>query len=194
MQRYVLNIDSLTALARQSGFKSLSDLGQHLGFHRNTLGHFARGESIFPKSLHALFTFLGVDGRKHIQLLEHSKADTTLAQIVDAILAAAPTCCVTLFGSRSRGTNRPYSDYDLGLFSKSQVSHAQYLELVEVVEEVSEDFPFRVQLVNLCKAENEFLSQIGPDLRFLGGRMSDWIALRKAADGAREFRVFTGHS
>jgi predicted nucleotidyltransferase len=182
MQRYALDTNSLTEAIRQSGFKSLSDIAQHLGFHRNTLGHFARGESVFPKSLLSLFNFLGIDGRKHIRLLEHTQLDDTVAKIVDEILTATPHCCIVLFGSRARGTHRPYSDIDLGIFSMHALSHEHYLEMIDLVENISEDFAFKVQLVNLCKAEQYFLNQIRSDLKFLGGRMSDWIKLKERVD------------
>ena len=179
VQKYELDIKSLTDAIRQRGFKSLSDIAQHLGYHRNTLGHFARGESVFPKSLQTLFNFLGIDGRKYIRLLEHAQLDDTIAKIVDKIIAATPYCCIVLFGSRARGNHRPYSDFDLGIFSVNEFSHEHYLHMIDIVEDVSEDFAFRVQLVNLCKADHYFLNQIGSDLKFIGGRMSDWIKLKE---------------
>jgi predicted nucleotidyltransferase len=183
MQKYTLDTDSLSEAIRQSGFRSLSDIAQHLGYHRNTLGHFARGESVFPKSLHSLFNFLGIDGRRHIRMLENTQPDDTIVKIVDEIIAATPHCCIVLFGSRARGNYRPYSDYDLGIFSASALNHEHYLDMIDIVENVSEDFAFKVQLVNLCKAEKYFLKQIGLDLKFLGGRMSDWIKLKEKVNG-----------
>ena len=119
---------------------------------------------------------------EYIQLEEEGYTHESIAFVVDGILKRYPECCVVLFGSRARGTNRPFSDFDLGVFSAAGISHSHYVELVQLGEELMEDFPVMVQVVTLCRADPTLLRQIGTDIKFLGSRMNDWITLRSRSN------------
>lgn len=87
--------------------------------------------------------------------LQLSKAER---EIVGSILQAKLPCArVWVFGSRVTGTARPFSDLDLGIEEES-LSLAKRAELVEAFEE--SDLPFRVDVVDLSKADRLFAERV----------------------------------
>ncbi len=58
-----------------------------------------------------------------------------------------------IFGSRTRGVARPYSDVDVGIAGEP-LTLGQLDRVVEDLEE--SDLPFRVEVVNLAGASPEF--------------------------------------
>ena len=179
MHNYSLDMTKLSALLNERGYQGgFSALAKKIGVHRNTIGHFSAGNSILPKSLQKLFELLNVDGREFIQFESDGYKIDSIAFVVDAIAKKYQDCCVVLFGSRARGTNKKFSDFDLGVFSSNGLDSNVFTALIDVVEKVTEDFPIIVQLVNLNRAEPEFLKAIAQDIKFLGGSMSNWLALK----------------
>ena len=178
MHLYALDNKKLSEAIKAKGYRSFSEVAKKIGVHRNTLSNLITGQSVFPKSLTMLFEFLDLDGRQYISLTQEGFTVDSIAFLVDALLGVHPRCCIVLFGSRARGDNKKFSDFDLGIYSSQKLTHKEYLKLIEVKEEVCEDFPATVQVVNLNRADSGFLEQISQDIRFLGGRMSDWLALK----------------
>ena len=186
MHKYTLKSELVLEKVRIKGFKSLADVATHIGLHRNTLSNFIKGAPVFPKSLTQLFSFLEIDGRRFISLLNGRDSEHTVAPIVDALAAHSSRCCIVLFGSRARGTQRAFSDFDLGIFAVNAIEHSHYLDMVELVDSMSEDFPYKVQLVNLNNDDRHFMNEIRHDIKFLGGSMSAWIKLQGAVDERSE--------
>jgi predicted nucleotidyltransferase len=66
-----------------------------------------------------------------------------------------------IFGSRSRGDNKKFSDLDLGY-----TSNVDWKTLIKLEEEFEEsDIPYKVDLVNLDKSSAEFRESIKDDLQ-----------------------------
>lgn len=177
MHYYELDSKKLTDTIKASRFKSISKLAQSIGVHRNTISHFLKeGVSVIPESLTKLFSALGKDAREYIILKDGGRVD--IAFIVDCILDLNPKCCVVLFGSRARGSYRKFSDYDIGIYSREGINHETYCNTINKVEEITEDFPYLVQVVNLNRADQSFMNNIRSDMIFLGGRMTDWLEVK----------------
>lgn len=181
MHKYFMDIESIEKVALDRGFRSLSAVAQKIGLHRNTFRNFSDQQSILPQSLTKLFDYLKVDGRNFIRASRSEDPVGAISKYVDALLDMHKDCCIVLFGSRARNRSKKFSDFDLGVYSEKLLSHAQYRALVEHLETVSEDFPYQIQLVNLSKADKDFLTKISPDLQLLGGKMTEWISLKKRA-------------
>ncbi len=178
MHCYILDYTKLEQEVLKRGFNSISQVAQKIGLHRNTIGNFSSNQPVLPKSLTSLFSYLDLDARQFIKLKQDEHFSESISRIVDTLIETLPNCCVVLFGSRARRTNKKFSDFDLGVYSKEGVCHSTYLKLLNITESLSEDFPIKVQLVNLTNADKKFLESISIDLKFLAGKMSDWESLK----------------
>ncbi|MBL7661305.1 nucleotidyltransferase domain-containing protein [bacterium] len=178
-QYYIIDSQKFNSALERAGYDSLSELASRIGVHRNTLHHYLSGTSVFPDSLNKLFFALAVEPEDIIAKPKKQYTLELVVPIVDAILKKYPECCLVLFGSRARGGAKQFSDFDLGVYCEKGLAHADYRCLVEIKEKLSEDLPIFIDLVNLNKADDNFLKSIGPGMKFLGGRLSDWLKLQR---------------
>ena len=79
--------------------------------------------------------------------------------IVDNILKSVPYSFY-VFGSRVKGTAKPFSDLDLAV---EETLLMRERSLLETMFEES-DLPFKVDLIELEKVDKEFVKNIKPDL------------------------------
>jgi predicted nucleotidyltransferase len=184
---FVLNRETINKAIRTSGLRNISETAKKIGVHRNSLGRYISGqEPVLPESISRLLEFLRLDaGAAIIHRASPcliSEADP-VAALVDELVVAFPEAAYVLFGSRARKDSRRYSDFDLGVYSKNGIKLEKYLWLLEFKERFEEKSPYFVDFVNLNNATADFLKSILPDLQFLGGRHSDWMALRNNAAG-----------
>lgn len=61
---------------------------------------------------------------------------------------------VFIFGSRAAGTNRPFSDIDLGILGLNSLPNKNYIELTQALEE--SDLPFRTNVVDFTGVSDKF--------------------------------------
>jgi predicted nucleotidyltransferase len=79
--------------------------------------------------------------------------------MVLAILAEhAPGCRVVAFGSRCKGTHKPYSDLDLAVLAAAPLTIGQWGTLSDAFAE--SDLPFRVDVVDYRSASESFRARI----------------------------------
>lgn len=64
---------------------------------------------------------------------------------------------VFVFGSRALGTNRKFSDFDIGI-EGSRLAASKYFDIVEDFEE--SNFPYKVDLVQICDLPNDRIESI----------------------------------
>ena len=75
--------------------------------------------------------------------------------IVQKILAKQlPTTKVWVFGSRIKGTTKPYSDLDLVLLTEAPLTIRQQRELEEAFSD--SDLPFKVDLIDWTSCSDNF--------------------------------------
>jgi predicted nucleotidyltransferase len=84
-------------------------------------------------------------------------------KIVQAILAAhlPPGFTVRVFGSRAKGTTKPFSDLDLALKGRETLSLSQLADLAEAFSE--SDLPFKVDIVDWRSVSSTFQAIIDRD-------------------------------
>lgn len=73
-----------------------------------------------------------------------------------------PDSKVYVFGSRSRGDHKRYSDLDLAVESKSPIAKEALSALQEQFTEST--LPFKVDLIELLKIDTDFRNSIQEDL------------------------------
>ncbi len=69
---------------------------------------------------------------------------------------------IYIFGSRTQGTAQKYSDVDIALDTKSQIDIAAILNLKSVFR--NSTFPYKVDILDLNSADNNFIKIIENDL------------------------------
>ncbi|HLD45457.1 MAG TPA: nucleotidyltransferase domain-containing protein, partial [bacterium] len=102
-----------------------------------------------------------------------------IAKAVDQLHTTHPHLTFVLFGSRSKGLQKKYSDWDIGFFSMTTaITHQTHLDLLKQVDDLMEDSLETIDLVNLNLADHAFLSDNKYDFIFLTGCLTDWRLLQ----------------
>lgn len=81
-------------------------------------------------------------------------------KMVNSILASVPHHQFYVFGSRVKGTAKPFSDLDLAVNDVLSTRERSQLEML--FEE--SDLPFKVDIIELPKISGSFKEHITPDL------------------------------
>ncbi len=179
---FVLNVAAIRAAMKRKGICSVERLAQKVGLHRNSIARYMTGkESVFPDSIGRVLEALEIEpcNAVCIKAPPEAASNDALSPLLDELMATLPNCAYVLFGSRSRGSAKQYSDFDIGVFSLAGLSLDNYLKLVEIKERHEDTLPYFVDLVNLNSADANFLHAIAPDIKFLSGRRSDWLELKR---------------
>ncbi len=166
---------------KRQGIVSIGALARELGIHRNTIHYYLSGHGVFPEKLEKLLARLALQpadilvqksGPKHHPL-------SAIAPLADLLQQQFPQVALVLFGSRVRNTARPYSDWDVGVYAQSGISHDQYRQMQKTKEEWEESSPYMVDVTNLNRADRDFLESASRGWIFLGGNLGSWLALHQ---------------
>ena len=178
---FTVDRERLLEAMRLKGYRSIGQLAQALGVHRNTIQYYLSGRGIFPANFQRLMGTLDLHPaqilvRKQEKSLYPQEA---IAGLVDRLHGECPQITFVLFGSRAQKRASKYSDWDIGVFSREGIPHTLYRKLVKRAGDLAEKFPFFVDVVNLNRAENQFLTQAAAHWSLLAGRQQDWIELQR---------------
>ena len=61
---------------------------------------------------------------------------------------------VFLFGSRATGTNRKWSDYDIGVIGKEKLPYSKFNELKNELEE--SNIPYKIDIIDFAQVSDKF--------------------------------------
>jgi predicted nucleotidyltransferase len=183
---FVLNVDKIRARMAELNIPSIEHLARRIHVHRNSLGRYFCGAPVLPGSISRMLEDLSLDSAAALRSTrERTEVDSEpIAPLIDRLTEKLPKAAYALFGSRASHRARKYSDFDIGVFSIEELSLETYLALIDEKEAFEESSPYFVDLVNLNRADAEFLRNIKADMRFLGGRHSDWVGLLKRISAA----------
>lgn len=179
---YIIDAEKFTKAAREKGYQSIAQLASSLGVHRNTVHYYLSGHGVFPSSLDKLLETLDLSPNEIIvKKKSENSSNDKIASLVDILHKEFPDVSFVLFGSRARGVAGKYSDWDIGVFSKEGLKHDVYRRVVRRKNDLVENFPFSVDIVNLNRTSEYFLQEASKGWTFLTGRVSDWIELKRKA-------------
>jgi predicted nucleotidyltransferase len=169
-----LDVEKVNKAIRSSSFKTLGNLATNLHVHRNTISDYLRGKTpvvlpIFSKVLEVL-NLRAEDVFK--TNLKKSSGLHKIDSLIDDFACAMPDAAFYLFGSRSRGSQKEYSDYDIGVYRKNGITAKEFSKLHMLVIDWNDRNMTTVQISNLNNADKIFLKNIIPDLKFLTGSFS----------------------
>lgn len=179
---YILNPKRFEEALRQRGFKSIGALARTLGIHRNTIHYYLSGHGVFPEKLERILDQLSLDPAD-VLIRKKGAADplAAIAPLMDRLQQQFPDAAFVLFGSRARKTARPYSDWDIGVYCQTGLTHERYREILREKEDWVEGSSYLVDVVNLNRADRDFLESICGGWTFLGGNLGSWLELQKKA-------------
>ncbi len=177
---HIIDSERFQQALRERGYRSIGALAKTLGIHRNTIHHYLSGNGVFPDGLERILEALDLSPADIIIKREPEERPLErIAPFVDALHENFPEVTFILFGSRVRRNARKYSDWDIGVYVSEGLAHERYREIVRLAEELAEELPFDIDVVNLNHADEAFLAEASRGWRFLSGRLSDWYALQR---------------
>ncbi len=165
------------------GFGSVKNFADSLGLHRNTVGNYLAGKTGLPTALGRILNALDLTPADVLSLsLRHkSVPGLSLTDLIEDLHVAVPGAAFVLFGSRARGTAKPYSDYDIGVYHIEGMEFAIYSRLLDIAADWNDDSIVAAQLVDLGRADASFVHAAADDLTFLAGSYAAWCGLLRKA-------------
>ncbi len=178
---HIIDTDRLYKALKERGFRSVKELAKSIGVHRNTIHHYLSGHGVFPANFEKILSTLSVTPQDILIKKEkkRSQIPDDIASLVDQMHIEFPQITFVLFGSRARGRADKYSDWDIGVFSRHDLEHSLYRSMVRRKDELANDLPFFVELINLNRADSSFLMEASRGWLFLTGFRQDWIELQR---------------
>lgn len=186
---YTIDTTYFEHLLKNLGISSHSELAQQCGLHRNTLTPYVNGKrSIYTPAALAIAKALSITP---LELLgpnqTSSNLNDQLLKLIDPIISQHNNLNCCLFGSRSRGDYKKFSDFDLGLsMGEKKLETDQFLDIQIAVEDAVDDFPVSINLVNLDHAPRDFIRNIYRDLKFFSGNVNSFHFLKGKFHGFNE--------
>ncbi|MBL7663233.1 helix-turn-helix domain-containing protein [bacterium] len=186
---YIINSHLLRQKIKTLGFKSIHDFATTIGVHRNTVSDYLNSKAKpLPDGLEKILNYLGLHPKD--ALLEHrlesfQYPEQPILPLIDELVTACPEAAFVLYGSRARGTEKKYSDFDIGLYTIKPIPFSLYSSLLDKVDCWNEANILSVQLTNLNNADQYFLTSISKDIKFIGGKPKAWEVLLKGSDKLR---------
>lgn len=179
---HILDTKRFHEVLKEKGYRSIGEFAKSLGVHRNSIHYYLSGKGVFPEVIEKIFCELNL--KPGDILVEESGGELELeniAPVIDKLHHEFPDVTFVLFGSRAKGTADKYSDWDIGVFAKKGVEHELYRKIVGLKDDLIEDLPFFVDIVNLNRADDYFLREASRHWLFLAGQLSDWIEIQRKA-------------
>lgn len=184
---YYLNVSKFKRLVELRGFRSLNDFAEKTGIHRNTLrGYLARETSVFTSIFDRICDTLEIDQLDLITSLVGSETSRVRALLLSVGNLYAETAFL-LIGSRAKGKETLYSDWDIGVTNGPvKLSTRDYLAMKAFIADAAEDFPAKIDVVNLDAAPEWFLKGIDYEPVFLCGNERAYYYCRGLIDGFKK--------
>jgi len=183
---YSLNKILLRKRLIDCGLKGISDLAKRSGVHRNTIIGYLSGKGVLPSPLVQIAEALNVSP---LSLITQTTTSGTseIRTIASKIVKTDKNIAVVLIGSRAKGREKKYSDWDIAITGGTNpVSTKKYLRLKDLVEELSEDMPTMVDLVNLDAAPAWFYDKMDYEPVFLDGNRESFAHYKGVLYGIKK--------
>jgi predicted nucleotidyltransferase len=180
---FVIDTRQFRKAIRESGYRSITELARRLKIHRNTINYYLASNRVLPEKFEKMIEALDL----HPSEILVEKQDPTktpfslIAPVVDELHQRFPEITFVLFGSRAGGRPHKYSDWDIGIYSRKGVPHPTYEEILRCADDLAEELPYMIQVVNFNKATTSFLKEASSQWKFLTGSQQDWLELQRKA-------------
>lgn len=175
----LIDSDRLQRQIRVRGFGSVKEFADSVGVHRNTVGNYLSGKAAIPGALATILEALDLAPGEVLSLSRRRRhvPGLSVSRLITSLHQADPQAVYVLFGSRARGTEKRYSDYDIGVYQREAMGFSMYSRLLNLVADWNEGATQTAQLTDLTRADASFLTAVSGDLRFLAGSHGAWCDL-----------------
>ncbi len=191
---YQIDPIKLHALMKTKGLHNLSQLANATGLHRNTLHRIFKGESPFTHAVETLSQHLQIDPLSLLSSIlpgsNKIKDIEKLGPIIQSLAAANKEIAIFLLGSRTTQKAKPYSDWDIGICAYPHpINGKLFLKYKNLTEELAENLPYKIDLINLNAAPDWFLESIQNNFMFLAGNEKSKIYFEGILNGIQKKQV-----
>ncbi len=191
--KYILNQKKFNGLLLKGGYESLLDFCRKTSIHRNTVQVYLNKKDVFSSAFLNICSALKSDPLDLIIPTSESKASIAnmdeISIIIGALVKQNPGLAILLLGSRAKGREKRYSDWDIGITAGDKpLTGSEYLQLRGMVEDLADDLPRSVQLIDLDAAPLWFLEGIDYDPIFIDGSRESYLYFTGVLDGIRKKR------
>lgn len=189
MPRYRLDAQKLKDIVRQKGFLHLNEFAKAFNVNRATLHHYLKGIGPISECYYNLCENLDIDPLEILSPIPQSpvREYSEIIPVARALCREDFSLCVGLLGSRAKGTEKKYSDWDIGVTrGPAQISAREFLKIKQSVEDMAEDIPRKIDVVNLSAAPAWFIQAIDYEPVFLAGNKASWAFFMGVIHGAKK--------
>jgi transcriptional regulator with XRE-family HTH domain len=165
---FVLDVEKLKAFSRKAGIQTIGELCEKANIHKNSITPYLKGErSPFTQVVLDIAAALRVSAQDLVGVGEDHIV-TDLRSRLGTLMESGWS--LFLFGSRARGSEKKFSDIDVGVTGgKVKLSFSDFSIFKSKAEDAYDNYPLSLNLVNLDMAPADFLLNIEPDLTFICG-------------------------
>lgn len=185
----LLSRSKLHSAMKRARINSYAQLLSKSLVHRNTLYHYLSGKrAVVAEPVQRIAKILGVDC---LSLLESSSAQSRdedfLITILNQLAQEHPSVAFILLGSRIKGAAHKYSDWDIGISGgRTAIDPTAYLSIKGSIQDLTEQWTYLVDVVNLDCAPAWFLRGIDYEPRLLAGNLENYHYFSGVLNGCRK--------
>lgn len=188
--RYVLNNKLFLQRLRSGGFKGVQDFARRAGLHRNTINLYLKGRDVFADAFTRIAAALRCDPASLVIPASDSDIPVEgideIRPIIAALVKQGTGVAVVLIGSRARERHHPHADWDIGVTRCDRpIDGTEHLEMKRIADDLADDLPHSVDIVNLDAAPSWFLDGIDCDPIFLDGDRGSFLHFKGVLDGIK---------
>ena len=167
--KYVLSKELLQQYGERNGFRSFGEICEAANIHKNSLTPYLKGDrSPYTQVVLDLARVLNVAPSNLVDV----KAGDVVYDLQTMILPIVEDkeLAFFMFGSRARRTEKKFSDIDIGITGgMNKLDFEKFVLLKSEIEDLFENYPYTLNIVNLDIAPDDFLLSIEKDLTFIFG-------------------------
>lgn len=161
---YSYSPHGLRSRIMECGYRSVDDFARSHGIHRNTLYAYLNGaKSILSNAAMKIAESIGVDDPLElaVEIPMGGSTERKLHAACKNVCEERPNVVCMLIGSRARGNSKPMSDYDVAFSGgMNELGADGYLNMRSELEDLIEDLPLSVDIVNLDGVSTSFLLEM----------------------------------
>ncbi len=176
--RYHIDAAKLKQIVAQRGYAHVTEFAKAHGFNRATINNYLKGNGgPFSETYYIICDALQIDPLSILSPFSAKKTHDIeeIIPVVKKLCSVDLEIAIGLLGSRAKGLNRKYSDWDLCITrGGSALTGEEFLKLKRTVDEEVDKLPSEVDFVNLDVAPAWFLLDIDYEPIFLAGNSNSW--------------------
>ena len=187
--RYAVEASKFRQIVARRGYGHVTGFAKAHGLNRATINNYLKGIGPFSETYYVICDALQVDPLSILAPSSSGRVDNIeeIMPIVRELCLADDEIAVGLLGSRARGSERKYSDWDLCITRGVRaLTGEQFLKLKRTVDDDVDRLPREVDFVNLDAAPEWFLMEIDYEPVFLGGNSNSWSYFTGVLHGTKK--------